>query len=514
MEEARDPRKGMTLSRSPGMGRSRSRTPDGTRARQSWIVTKAQGRHAFPSETRGQQGDRDSRRPRSRSGDRRGASSRRRSTERRQPPELAVDRLTKSTSAWLGCQEQEDLEMVGMCGRRPGHRVPHSRRAAGGRDGAVRVNKGMQEAESDEASPGRHIHDSVGSIVQKGGGSGCQREGYFSDEYTSPKLAAHPRGGSFYIPDSRAGRGAGKSGDAGGETDRSRDGEVESDCNELSFKPGRESSGSPDMFCPTPRRNPGRARGYVGRSPEQDGSDWGCDSRCGWADPQLSAKPRRRAEGGMREEGGKYGAGLSPVKSGPDMVRRSVGDRPTPRGDRSPSPFDVMKTAPEMHVSSSLMGTQEILRTNDLMRTADLRWDFLQSTDVCWDLNSRDAERLTPGAQGRWTESGRPGVRHRSPSTGAQPVTPHNLPRMPSKDKKQKGGFISKLLAGCCRPESVMYDAPARAQVPQQRRPSFFAHRQPTEREATLQRFATRQKFMVNLIEEERFNPNGSARQQ
>jgi len=450
---------------------------------------------------------------------------------------VAEDRLTKSSTSWIGSQEREDLEMVGTCGRQPrrspaggadgdGPRVPHLRRAASGRNGGIRVRKAVQEVESDEASPGRHIHDSVGSIGRKGSGGSGQREAYFSDDYPSPKLAAHPRGGSFYMPESRE-RGdhrPRKSGPVTGDLDRSGDQGMESDGNELSFNPGRESSGSPDMFRPTPRGISGQSQGYVGRSPEQEGSGWGCDLRCGWNDPQLSPVPHQRAEAkGVRREKLRHcRTEFDPVRTNPDMVhgrregaRRSMGDCPSPLGDAVPSPFDMMKTAPEMSVGLNLMGTQDILRTNDLMRTVDLRWDFLQSTDVCWDLNSRDAERLTPGTQGRWTASGRPGVKHRSPSSGAQPVTPHNLPRMPSKDKmKSKGGFISKLLSGCCRPERVNYDAPDRAQVPQQRQASFFAQQQgPAEREATLQRFASRQKFMVNLIEEERFNPNGSGRQ-
>jgi len=524
-------------ARSPSLGLSRPKTPD-RGSRSSRIMSNGQARQMLEAER-----PREGRRapnaspcgaPISGHG-RRLSSEQVPADEWRRSKVAALERMTKSSTNSRGGREEGGcLDSVGdSSGRSRRHgdrpRVPQSGKAAdGGRDKRAYGGEAARDAHSpDDLKDGRLTHDSVGSVGQKQS-CVCPRDGPYSKERENAKLEEHPRGGSFYNPESRErsraggrkpkkpgtrtrdpGRGAPSPLDADHRLDSGRE------ANDLSFNPGRESSGSPDMFSPTNHQMHGKSREVVGTSQEQDDtSEWGVDS--------SSRSPERQRRGELHvsqtPERGHRSKGFDAMKSAPDLPRSPYsrrGERPRspgqyPAGARSPSPFELLKTAPDMRPGSSLTDVQDIMCTNDMMRSADLRWDFLQSTDVCWDLNSRDAEKLTPGLQARWTESGRPGVRHRSPSTGAQPVTPPSIPKMPSR-VKPKAGFITKMLAGCCRPDAL-YEMPERAEVPQQRRPSLLAQRRPTpEREPKeLQRFASRQKFMVSLIEEDRLRPTDS----
>eukprot|EP00803_Ostreobium_quekettii_P011698 evm.model.scf_1087.1 EVM.evm.TU.scf_1087.1 scf_1087:7859-11226(-) len=536
VEERARALRGADRARSPGLGMSRPRTPDkGSRSSRmasngQRAVSEAErprdGRRAPSASPRGSPGHAE-----------RELSERDLADEWRQTKHVGAERMTKSGASWRGGWEgggctDADGDSGGR-GRRHDDRprVPHSVKAGNGsRWARARLGEAAPDAHSpDDLKNGRLTHDSVGSIVQK---QNCADApgGPCSEEWQNAKLEEHPRGGAFYNMENRERSGAGgrkpkKHGGRAREPARGAASPLAADrrldrgleANDLNFNPARESSGSPDMFSPTKHRADGKSREAVVRSGEQDdGAMWSIDSRARTPERQRRAEPL----GVQRQQRGHVSKGFNPVKSAPDLPRSPYSrreERPRspgqyPPGARSPSPFELLKTAPDIRPGSSLTDVQDIMGTNDMMRSADLRWDFLQSTDVCWDLNSRDAEKMTPGLQARWTDSGRPGVRHRCPSTGAQPVTPPSIPKMPSKTKP-KAGFIAKMLAGCCRPDA-MYEVPDRAEVPQQRRPSFLAQRRPPpEREPKeLQRFASRQKFMVSLIEEDRLRPAGSGR--
>lgn len=167
--------------------------------------------------------------------------------------------------------------------------------------------------------------------------------------------------------------------------------------------------------------------------------------------------------------------------------------------------FDVMRT---MGAPSDL---QEIAQ-NDLMRSGDARWDFLQSTDVCWDVGSEPADRMhTPGPQSPWAESGRPGVWHRAAGVGAEDPIRSQVSYKEHKKHGPLKTFIGKVLGGCLKPGGDNKGFKESVHDSNQRRASeHFPQQQPGRQSTTLGRFASRQRFMVNLIEEGRLHPASS----
>lgn len=194
---------------------------------------------------------------------------------------------------------------------------------------------------------------------------------------------------------------------------------------------------------------------------------------------------------------------------------RSVASSPTPqRRDFNPvEPFGRRMEARLSDVAFDPLRTNpDILQTTDMMRSGEARWgDFLQSTDVCWDDSVHNVDQVyNPSVHTPWVDSRRSGGMHRPPVPGKQDTPIHNAT---TKDSSKQGpfkSFLGRMLGGCVRLGSTDNDPGQGAQSGQQRRLSVFPRQSPNRQCSKLGRFASRQRFMVNLIEEGRFHPTSS----
>lgn len=151
--------------------------------------------------------------------------------------------------------------------------------------------------------------------------------------------------------------------------------------------------------------------------------------------------------------------------------RRSSANRYEPR----PHDFGVSSPAPEQQDNSpvdtfgrrfeprisdagfdAMRTTPDIMQTADMMRSGDVRWEFLQSADVCWDESVDDGQNVqTPGVQNAWEDSTRTSGRYRPTAVAKQDTI-----KQPSTSKEgAKQGhfksFIGRMLGGCLRPNGT-----------------------------------------------------------
>lgn len=159
--------------------------------------------------------------------------------------------------------------------------------------------------------------------------------------------------------------------------------------------------------------------------------------------------------------------------------------------------FDATRTAPDLR---DFPDYNDIMQTTDFLKTGDARWDFLQSADVRWDVNGEDSSGAQTPVGTPWINTGRMVTKHRSAVS------------MPSTvDDGAKQGllknFIGKMLVGCCRPMDIENDAVEASNHGPPKMVRAMPHQDSSRQSTTLARFASRQRFMVNMIEEGRFHP-------
>lgn len=329
----------------------------------------------------------------------------------------------------------------------------------------VRPADGAQEQSADKAMK---MHDSAGSIVQKKG----SRQG--------PTSAKQQQGAKVSVKSRRS-----ASWDFG--------------ARDLRLTPRTPKTSRPRDQVEDKPKPIAKQTKRVASVQQQAGLTFGSERDSEPLDLRLSASYRETPSPDLSV--------FSPEPSHDAKISGGSGER-TPRQRLADSRFDLTRTAPDLQYNLLRTPTDmsDIMQSMDIMRSGDIGWEFLQSADVRWDVDTDEADRIpTPGLEVPWADSGRHGVKHR-PATSVAP----NALRAPVsfKEGTKQGpikSFIGKMLAGCCRPQGFG-DTDGEGYQPR-RRKSMFPRQRPGRQSATLQRFTSRQKFMVNLIEEGRFHP-------